>query len=339
MPSGHGPYELHRETAARGLLGLDGRERLARHLVPAHAEVCRHLLHDRSGDERRGVVPAERAAVRMARRVQAIAREVGEVDAADEGALVVDDHELLVVAVHRPLAAVRSDPDSGVTPEPRQLGVDIAPAGPEERQGRPRPRQHVHLDALAELAQQVVEDHASVAPFERERRREEPSGEQHARARPAQLAHHRRQRIGTVHEHLDLVAVLRRGGRARPRTRVRHRARAPSRPVAGGVGGARRPHARGCRPACGRSGRERRGGGETSEGGAPRTGSSHPQRPATASRLLSCTRWYGSNQSIQPAASCSDTNDRRSIVCARGSPARAMRSRTYCSVASISDSP
>jgi hypothetical protein len=42
----------------------------------------------------------------MVAAVVAIAAERGEVDAADEGEFAVDDHELLVVAVHRALVRV-----------------------------------------------------------------------------------------------------------------------------------------------------------------------------------------------------------------------------------------
>ena len=51
-------------------------------------------------------MPAQPAAHRMVAGVEAIAAERGEVDAADERDLAVDDHQLLVVAMHRPLVRV-----------------------------------------------------------------------------------------------------------------------------------------------------------------------------------------------------------------------------------------
>jgi hypothetical protein len=42
-------------------------------------------------------------------RVEPVTGLEGEVDAADEADLAVDDHELLVVAMHRPLARVERD--------------------------------------------------------------------------------------------------------------------------------------------------------------------------------------------------------------------------------------
>ena len=47
----------------------------------------------------------------MIARVEAVAAERGQVDAADERDLAVDDHELLVVAVHRALVRVERAPD------------------------------------------------------------------------------------------------------------------------------------------------------------------------------------------------------------------------------------
>ena len=70
-------------------------------------------VRDRRPAHARGrVVPAERAAIRVVARVEPVAAERGQVDPADERDLAVDDHELLVVAVHRPLAGVERDRDA-----------------------------------------------------------------------------------------------------------------------------------------------------------------------------------------------------------------------------------
>jgi hypothetical protein len=55
-------------------------------------------------------IAADDVAGGMAAGVEAVATERGKVDAADEGDLAVDDHQLLVVAVHRPLARVERPP-------------------------------------------------------------------------------------------------------------------------------------------------------------------------------------------------------------------------------------
>jgi hypothetical protein len=54
----------------------------------------------------------------MLRRVEAVACQRGEVETADIGDAVVDDNELLVVAVHRALARVELHVDARA---PREL--------------------------------------------------------------------------------------------------------------------------------------------------------------------------------------------------------------------------
>jgi hypothetical protein len=58
------------------------------------------------------VVPAEAAAARVLARIEPVARQVGQVDPADERDLVVDDDELLVMAVERPLLRVERHRDA-----------------------------------------------------------------------------------------------------------------------------------------------------------------------------------------------------------------------------------
>ena len=119
------PDALQRPHRRAGEGGRDGacglrhaarRERLARDLVPAQAEVRGDVRDERAPDPQRGVVPADRAALRMAGLVEAVAGQGGEVDAADEGDAVVDHDELLVMAVERSLAAVAGDGDAPAGP-------------------------------------------------------------------------------------------------------------------------------------------------------------------------------------------------------------------------------
>ncbi len=88
--------------------------------------------------------------------VEAVAAERGEVDPPDEGDLVIDDHELLVVAVHRTLVGVER---AAYRCAPGELGVDLTDGGArgsEDRGGRARPEQHAYVDPLGELGEQVA---------------------------------------------------------------------------------------------------------------------------------------------------------------------------------------
>ena len=124
-------------------------------------------------------------------------------------ARVVDDHELLVMAVHRALPRIGGDVHARMASEAAQLGLDVAACRTEDRQGRPGPGEHADVDPLTELAQQLLERESRPFPFEPEVRREEPAGEQDALARLPHGSHHGRQRVGAVDEDLDLVPRLR----------------------------------------------------------------------------------------------------------------------------------
>ena len=108
-------------------------------------------------DAARRVVPAEPAAHRVLAGVVAIAAERGDVDTADERDLAVDDHELLVMAVHRTLMRVelaahaRSSRDLVAHP-PHGRAV-----GREQRQRRAAPQQHSDVDPLRQLTEQIAQ--------------------------------------------------------------------------------------------------------------------------------------------------------------------------------------
>lgn len=68
---------------------------------------------DRAAQPRAGVVPADATARRVPRGVPAVAAEVREIDAPDEGDLVVDDDDLLVMAVEEALVVVDGYVDAG----------------------------------------------------------------------------------------------------------------------------------------------------------------------------------------------------------------------------------
>ena len=79
------------------------------------------------------VVPTVRPARGMVARVVAVAVERRQVDTADEGEIAVDDHELLVVAVHRPLVRVEPVADACAAGEPFECVAHVSAVWPEER--------------------------------------------------------------------------------------------------------------------------------------------------------------------------------------------------------------
>ena len=127
------PHELQNGVARRRLCARR-RQRLAGDLVPAQTEVLGDVRDDRTAKEQRGVVPADGAARDVLVRVPAVAGVVGEIDAADERDAIVDDHELLVVAVHRPLLRVRREADARAELERVPDALDVIAVGVEERQ-------------------------------------------------------------------------------------------------------------------------------------------------------------------------------------------------------------
>src|SRR5205085_12160362 len=79
---------------------------------------------------------------RVVARVEAVAVVGGEVDAADEGDAVVDDDELLVVAVERPLAVVERTADPRPALERLAQLAGLGAGRMEERERRARPEAH-----------------------------------------------------------------------------------------------------------------------------------------------------------------------------------------------------
>jgi hypothetical protein len=116
------------------------------------------VAHDRPAQQRGRVVPADRLLlVRVLARVVAVARERREVDAADEGQLVVDDHELLVVAVHHPRARIQLAVDLRPADQPLARGLHARAPGLKDRDRGARPHDHAHGDALGGLGEQLAD--------------------------------------------------------------------------------------------------------------------------------------------------------------------------------------
>ncbi len=88
--------------------------------------------------------------------VVAVAGQSGQVDAADERDLVVDDHELLVVAVHRAAVRVELALDLRAAHQRVALRAHQPAARLEHRHRRAGPDQHAHRHALGGLAQQLA---------------------------------------------------------------------------------------------------------------------------------------------------------------------------------------
>ena len=155
----------------------------------------------------------------MLGRVVAITAEVRQVDAADEGDLVVDHDELLVVAVHRALVRVQRGLDARPAHE---LVAPLAHGGAARREHRHRragPQQHANVDRLGRLAQQLAQQHRRLVADERELRRDAPPRDQHAAPRAADRLLERREVRGALDQHVDRVA--------RPRRRIPRGPQAP----------------------------------------------------------------------------------------------------------------
>ena len=125
---------------------------------------------DRAAEDGRDVVPAEASPRRMPGAVETVAREIREVDAAHERQLVVDDHELLVMAVQRPLVRVERAHDGAALHSASRTLAHGAARHRIHRQGRPAPEQHAHGHAAGGVREQVVQDHRRLAGRQREAR-------------------------------------------------------------------------------------------------------------------------------------------------------------------------
>ena len=171
-------------------------------------------------------------------RVPAVAAEVGEVDATDEGDLVVDHDELLVVAVQQALARVERARGRRCRGRARRgTARTAARLGREGLQRRAGPQQDADVDAAATAsARSSRSDGGRLVALQREVRRHRPPRQAHAAPR-ARIASAIAGRASSPSiEHLERAPVPRRrrlaaqglpssGGRSasrRPRRRRRH---------------------------------------------------------------------------------------------------------------------
>ena len=136
-------------------------------------------------------------------RVEPVATEEAEVDPPDESEVAVHDHELLVVAVHRPLAVVEGVDDLRPARELLPCLAYLAPRGVEERKRRAGPGEDPHLDPRGRLGQELAQGRPALA--HPQLGREVPAREPDTGARGRDGLRNRLQRFRAVHEHVDRV--------------------------------------------------------------------------------------------------------------------------------------
>jgi hypothetical protein len=120
-------------------------------------EVVGDIPNNRALQLGRDVVPAEASPGMVACTVPAVSGQRRKVDAADEGDCVVDDHDLLVMAVHGSLAGIQDTLDLGAGRDLLADRADHLAGGLKHRHRWPRPQQHAHLDVFGERGQDVLQ--------------------------------------------------------------------------------------------------------------------------------------------------------------------------------------
>ena len=163
-----GAHELNGRPAER-LLPF-WRRQLAR---PPQPEVLGDVGDHRPLEPNARVVPPQPPSRRMVAPVEAVAGERRQIDPADVRDAIVDEDELLVVAVHRTLLRVQLHLDAGAVDELVAHLPHLAAIGMEERQRRARPREHAHRNPFRHLTEQCGQRRPAVA--QEETRREEPA--------------------------------------------------------------------------------------------------------------------------------------------------------------------
>ena len=111
----------------------------------------------------------------MPGRVEPVAAQARQVDPADERDLVVDDDELLVVAVERPLTCIERHRDPRTVDEIVARLAHLAAIRVEERQRRTGPGEHPDVHSPGRFCEQLPQRRPSA--LEPERRIEVPAGQ------------------------------------------------------------------------------------------------------------------------------------------------------------------
>ena len=137
----------------------------------------RDVGDDRSAQFDHAIVPAEPASRRMRGVVVPVAGQCGHVDAADEGDLVVDHDDLLVVAVQGPLPGVEHTREPAVSTELVSRRLRHLPRRLEDGDRRSGPHQQPDGHPLGEPGQEVPEGWAVRVAGEPEVRAGVPAGD------------------------------------------------------------------------------------------------------------------------------------------------------------------
>jgi hypothetical protein len=152
--------------------------------------------------------------------VEAVASERCQVDPPDERELAVDDHELLVMAVHWALVGVERALHPSATDQLLAYSANRRPCGREDGHWRAAPQQHPHLHALGQLAEQVAQPGRPLVARQAEIRGDVPARYVHVRARLPERLGYAGQRLGAVDQHLQRAALARRRSPGRPERSV-----------------------------------------------------------------------------------------------------------------------
>jgi hypothetical protein len=142
--------------------------------------------------------------------VVAVAPEAGQVDPPDEGDPVVDDDELLVVAVGEALVPIEDAVDPRPPAELLPALADLGPGGLEHRQGSPGPDEDPDGHPLGELPEQPADGRGTRCVAEAEVGLDVPAGDVDVGLGPGERGGDPREGLGPVHQHLDRVARPRR---------------------------------------------------------------------------------------------------------------------------------
>ena len=152
--------------------------------------------------------------------VEAIAAERGQVDPADERDLAVDDHELLVVAMHRALVGVEralharaADELVAHAPHGRRAGVKTGTGAPAHSSTLTSTRSASSPSRSRSLTASIVARQPEIG-------RDVPAGDVHASSERPRAPRRARQRLRPVDQHLERAPVARRRIARRPQRRV-----------------------------------------------------------------------------------------------------------------------
>jgi len=161
------------------------------------------------------VVPAEPRPEAMSRVVVPVSLQGRHVHASHERHVVVDDHDLLVVPVQRPLALVERAPQAAVTEELLLRSPHGAPGGLEGWQRRSGPEQEAYRHPFCCLGQQIAKRCGSWSSRQPEVRGRVPTSDVDGVPSPTDRLLHLGKAVGAVDEDVHAVAIADRGP-ARP---------------------------------------------------------------------------------------------------------------------------